>query len=72
MIQVTNVCSKCRDEIEYGKENYLQLIDRQHPTYYADENGGVVIPSTKWEYCLCPKCFKEFNSSVAFPYKEDE
>lgn len=72
MMQVTSICSKCQNEIEHGKENYLQLIDRNNTTYYAvDKVGGVVVPTTKWEYCLCPKCFKEFNSSVAFPYKED-
>lgn len=71
MIQVTSICSKCQNEIESGKESYLQLIDRNNTTFIAvDKCGGVDLPTTKWEYCLCPKCFKEFNSSVAFPYKE--
>lgn len=70
-MQVTSICSKCQNEIEHGKENYLQLIDRNNTIFIAvDKCGGVDLPTTKWEYCLCPKCFKEFNSSIAFPYKE--
>lgn len=70
MMQVTNICSKCRNEIEHGKEKYLQLIDRNKPIYYADESGGVVLPTVKWEYCLCPKCFNDFNNSMYYPFKE--
>lgn len=32
-MQVTSICSKCQNEIEHGKENYLQLIDRNNTTY---------------------------------------
>lgn len=70
MIQVTNVCSKCRNEIEPGKEQYIQLIDRQAPIVYADENGSIVVPRVKWEWCLCPKCFEALNSGMTYPYKE--
>lgn len=70
MIQVINVCSKCRNEIEPGKEQYIQLIDRQSPTVFTDEDGAIVVPRVKWEWCLCPKCFKAFNNGMAFPYKE--
>lgn len=45
MMQVTSICSKCQNEIEHGKENYLQLIDRNNNylqgveeiEYYAPE-----------------------------------
>jgi hypothetical protein len=70
MIQVTNVCSKCKNEIEHGKEQYIQLIDRQSPIAYADEDGAIVVPRAKWEWCLCPKCFEAFNNGMAYPYKE--
>ena len=70
MIQVINVCSKCRNEIEPGKEQYIQLIDRQSPTVFTDEDGAIVVPKIKWEWCLCPKCFEAFNNGMAFPYKE--
>lgn len=72
MVQITNLCSKCRNEIEPGKENYIQLIDRQNISFYANKSGGVVLPTTKWEWCLCPKCFEAFNKEMAFPYKENE
>lgn len=70
MIQVINVCSKCRDEIEPGKEQYIQLIDRQSPMVCTDEDGAIVVPRVKWEWCLCPKCFEVFNSGMTYPYKE--
>lgn len=66
MIQVTNLCSKCRNEIEFGKEQYIQLIDRQNPVVYEK----TVVPRVKWEWCLCSKCFESFNKEMAFPYKE--
>ena len=66
MIQV-NACSKCRNEIEPSKEQYIQLIDIQSPIVY---DGGIIVPRVKWKWCLCPECFEAFNSGMACPYKE--
>ena len=58
MIRVTNVCSKCQNEIEHGKENYLQLIDRNNTTFIAvDKCGGVDLPYNEVGILLVSKMF---------------
>lgn len=71
MVQITTYfCNKCKKQFEIGSEKYLQLIDRQKMTMNHYGDNLVVQPTFLHEYTLCPECFKEFNESTSFPYKE--
>lgn len=71
-MQVVNICNRCLNEIEPGKEKYLQLVDKNKLTHYADEDGVVVVPTVRWEYCLCTNCFNEFNDEMNYPFMENQ
>ena len=74
MVQVINVCGKCKKQIKHGEEKYLQLIDRNETTATLLNHGHMlsVAPKVLWEYCLCPKCFEKFNKEMTYPYKNIE
>lgn len=70
-VQITEVCCKCGQEIpDKNKVHYLSLIDRAHPTFFVTDDGEAIMqPQHLWEYCLCDKCFNEFNNASRYPYK---
>ena len=70
-VDIKDICSKCGNEIpNQTQSHYLSLIDRLNPTCIVTDDGDpVMMPHPLWEYCLCDKCFNEFNSQTHFPYK---
>lgn len=67
-----DVCCVCGEEIpDRSKARFLDLMDRENLESYQAGESMVMAPKLLYEYCLCDKCFREFNQKTRFPARLD-